>query len=257
MLQESLEKIERTQMLAKLGAGAIVTGATLGTAAVLTRAVFGTSALIRRIRKKDRFLLPDLPYSKKSLKPFLSPATLHYHHEKHHAAYVRRTRELVLEHGMEELTLEEIIRACIHESDLEELFQNAGQVYNHNLYWQCMRPKGGGKPSGRLMECIIRDFGSYELFREELIDAAANRFGSGWAWLALSGDTLKVVDTMNGENPLVIGMRPLLALDVWEHAYYLDYQNDRVRYVNAFLDHLVNWDFIQKRLIREWPGALR
>ncbi len=189
------------------------------------------------------FSLPPLPYDQAALEPTVSGNTLSFHHGKHHKAYVDKTNELAPKAGMENKTLVEIIKAAAGKDDAKVLFNNAAQVWNHTFYWHSMSPKGGGKPAGELAQAIERDFGSYNDFVKAFADAGATQFGSGWAWLVVDGGKLKVVKTANAETPLTEGKRPLITMDVWEHAYYLDYQNRRPDYIKAWLDKVVNWEF--------------
>lgn len=189
------------------------------------------------------FTLPELPYAKDALAPHLSAETLEYHHDKHHAAYVTNLNKLLAGKPEADLPLEQVILR----SD-GGVFNNAAQVYNHTFYWHCMRPSGGGRPTGELAEAIARDFGSFERFREEFASAATTQFGSGWAWLVLADGKLSVTKTSNADLPLKHGQTALLTIDVWEHAYYIDYRNARPKYIDTFLDHLVNWDFVAANL---------
>jgi len=186
------------------------------------------------------FTLPDLPYAKDALAPFLSQETLEYHHDKHHNAYVTNLNGLIegTEHAGH--SLEDIILAA----DQGPLFNNAAQVWNHTFYWNCMKPGGGGAPSGELAKAIDGAFGSLDDFKKELSAAAVGQFGSGWAWLVLENGALKVTKTGNADLPLKHGQTALLTIDVWEHAYYIDYRNLRPKYVETFLTSLVNWDFV-------------
>jgi len=185
------------------------------------------------------FNLPALPYDRKALEPYLSAETLDYHHGKHHAAYVANLNKLVAGKPEAGKSLEDIIR----NSD-SPLFNNAAQVWNHTFYWKCMKPNGGGEPAGALAAAIEKDFGSFAKFKEELANAAVSQFGSGWAWLVLEGGKLKVVKTGNADLPLKHDQTALLTVDVWEHAYYIDYRNLRAKYVDAFLGYLANWEFV-------------
>jgi Fe-Mn family superoxide dismutase len=194
------------------------------------------------------FELPDLPYDYEALAPYMSSRTLHLHHDKHHQTYVTNLNNLIAGTDLEQRSLEEIVRASHKDPAKAGIFNNAGQHWNHNLFWRTMRKGGGGKPGGELAKRIDRDLGGYEAFAEQFKQAAVTQFGSGWAWLAVDGDKLKVMKTPNGENPLVHGMKPMLGIDVWEHAYYLDYENRRPEYVAAFLNHLVNWDEVEAEL---------
>jgi Fe-Mn family superoxide dismutase len=184
------------------------------------------------------FTLPPLPYEKNALAPHLSAETLEYHYGKHHQAYVTNLNKLIEGKPEEKKTLEEIILGSEG-----GIFNNAAQVWNHTFYWQSMKPQGGGRPTGDLLAAIERDFGSFEKFTEEFSNAAATQFGSGWAWLVWDGGKLQVTKTGNADLPLKHGQKALLTLDVWEHAYYIDYRNARPKYIETFLGHLVNWDF--------------
>ncbi|MEK0085222.1 superoxide dismutase [Benzoatithermus flavus] len=194
------------------------------------------------------FQLPDLPYDYEALAPYMSSKTLHLHHDKHHQTYVTNLNNLIEGTEFASKSLEEIVTGSYGDPAKQGIFNNAGQHWNHNLFWRIMKKGGGGAPGGELARRINDAFGSFEAFKEQFKTAAVTQFGSGWAWLALDGDTLKVMKTPNGENPLVHGMRPILGLDVWEHAYYLDYENRRPEYVAAFLNNLVNWDEVEAEL---------
>jgi len=194
------------------------------------------------------FELPALPYPADALKPYMSAETFSYHHGKHHAAYVANLNKLIEGTDLANKSLEEIIKATFGDPDKVGIFNNAAQVWNHTFFWESMKPGGGGAPTGPIADKINADFGGYDKFAEAFKTAAATQFGSGWAWLVLDNGTLKVTKTPNAENPLVYGQTPLLTLDVWEHAYYLDYQNRRPDFINAYLEHLVNWDAANARL---------
>ncbi|MBD2184403.1 superoxide dismutase [Fe] [Aerosakkonema funiforme] len=194
------------------------------------------------------FTLPDLPYAANALEPYMSANTFSFHHDKHHAAYVNNLNNLIKDTELADKSLEEIIKASFKDSSKVGVFNNAAQVWNHTFFWNSMKPGGGGTPSGSLADKINADFGSFDKFKEEFKNAAATQFGSGWAWLLLDNGTLKVSKTPNAENPLAHGQTALLTLDVWEHAYYLDYQNKRPDFITTFLDHLVNWDFAAENL---------
>jgi len=190
------------------------------------------------------FTLPELPYAKTALEPHISANTLDFHHGKHHNAYVTKLNELIAGTELEGKSLEEIILAAAKKEIKGGIFNNAAQVWNHTFYWHSMTPNGGGKPSGELAKKIDEDFGSFEKFAEEFKAAGAGRFGSGWAWLVVGKDgKLKVTKTLNADLPMAHGETALLTMDVWEHAYYLDYQNRRPDYMGAFLGNLVNWNF--------------
>ncbi|MCP9912353.1 superoxide dismutase [Cyanobium sp. BA20m-14] len=192
--------------------------------------------------------LPALPYGLDALEPNISRSTLEFHHGKHHAAYVTNLNNLVAGTDLEAKSLEDTITAVAGDAGKAGVFNNAAQVWNHSFYWQCMKPGGGGQPSGALAEKINADFGSFEAFVEQFKAAGATQFGSGWAWLVLDGDTLKVTKTPNADLPLAHGQKALLTMDVWEHAYYLDYQNRRPDYMTTYLEKLVNWDFVAANL---------
>ena len=191
--------------------------------------------------------LPDLPYAKDALAPHVSADTLTFHHDKHHNAYVTKTNELISGTELENAALEDIVKAAAEKGD-QGLFNQSAQVWNHTFYWHSMSPNGGGQPTGDIADKIKEDCGSYEAFAEAFKTAGATQFGSGWAWLVLDGGKLAVDKTLNADTPLVHGKTPLLTMDVWEHAYYLDYQNRRPDYMQAFLDHLINWDFVNQNL---------
>ncbi len=194
------------------------------------------------------FELPTLPYTADALQPYMSANTFSYHHGKHHAGYVSKLNAAIEGTDMANKSLEEIILSTAKDPDKAGMFNNAAQVWNHTFFWSSMKPGGGGAPTGTIAEKITADFGSYEAFREAFKQAAATQFGSGWAWLVLDNGTLKVTKTLNAINPLVDGQTPLLTLDVWEHAYYLDYQNNRPGFIDVYLDHLVNWDAASERV---------
>jgi Fe-Mn family superoxide dismutase len=188
--------------------------------------------------------LPALPYDYTALAPYISKSTLEFHHDKHHAAYVNNYNGLVKDTPFDSQAIEEVIKAVAGDASKAGIFNNAAQAWNHTFYWNSIKPNGGGTPTGALADKITADFGSFEAFVDEFKKAGATQFGSGWAWLVLDGGTLKVTKTGNAENPLTTGATPLLTMDVWEHAYYLDYQNRRPDYINDFLTKLVNWDFV-------------
>lgn len=197
------------------------------------------------------FTLPELPYAKDALAPHISSETLDFHHGKHHNAYVVKLNELVADTEFAGKSLEEIILATAGDAGKAGIFNNAAQIWNHTFYWHSMKPNGGGAPTGALAEKINADFGSFEKFAEEFKNAGATQFGSGWAWLVLSKDgTLKVTKTPNAELPLTDGDTPLLTMDVWEHAYYIDFRNSCPNYMGAFLENLVNWDFAAENLAK-------
>ena len=191
------------------------------------------------------FELPNLPFASDALEPHISANTLSFHHGKHHNTYVTNLNNLV---GDTNKNLEDIIRESAGDPGKAGVFNNAAQVWNHTFYWNSMKPGGGGAPSGGVASGIDAAFGSLDKFKEEFKNAAVTQFGSSWAWLVVDGGTFKIVKTANADTPIVGGQIPLITCDVWEHAYYLDFQNRRPDYTQAFLDHLVNWDFAASNL---------
>ena len=191
------------------------------------------------------FELPPLPYAYDALQPFMSKETLEFHHDKHHQAYVTNGNKLLEGSGLEGKSLEEIVKASYSKN--AGLFNNAGQHYNHIHFWKWMKPDGGGtKIPGALAKAIDSDLGGYDKFKADFVQAGTTQFGSGWAWLGLRDGKLEITKTPNGENPLVHGGQPVLGVDVWEHSYYIDYRNRRPDYLKAFVDHLVNWDYVDQ-----------
>jgi Fe-Mn family superoxide dismutase len=188
--------------------------------------------------------LMSLPFAKDGLEPHISARTLEFHHGKHHNAYVENTNKLIKGTVLENEELETIIRKTARDSGKTGIFNNAAQVWNHSFYWQCMKPKGGGAPVGPIAERINADFGNFGAFAEAFKTAGATQFGSGWAWLVVENGKLQVMKTGNADTPVARGLKALLTVDVWEHAYYLDYQNKRPDYLTTFVDHLINWDFV-------------
>lgn len=194
--------------------------------------------------------LPSLPYAQDALAPHISAETLGFHHGKHHKTYVDTANRLIQGTGYEKLPLEEIIKQSAGKTDDKKIFNNAAQIWNHTFYWHSMAPQGGGKPSGKLAEKIAEDFGSFEKFSEAFNTAGTGQFGSGWVWLTLANGKLKILATANADNPLTHGEVALLVSDVWEHAYYLDYQNRRADYLATFLDKLANWKFAEENFAK-------
>jgi Fe-Mn family superoxide dismutase len=194
------------------------------------------------------FELPPLPYGKSALEPHMSAKTLDFHHDKHHRAYVTALNDLVKGTPLATKSLEAIIKETAKDDAKSSVFNDAAQTWNHTFFWSSMKPKGGGTPTGVLAQRIDRDFGSLAKFKEQFKQAAVGEFGSGWAWLVLDKNELKVTKTSNAMTPVALGQTAILTCDVWEHAYYLDYQNRRPDFVQAFLDHLVNWEFAAKNL---------
>ncbi|MBU0943648.1 MAG: superoxide dismutase [Proteobacteria bacterium] len=193
--------------------------------------------------------LPDLPYQKDGLAPHISSQTLDFHYGKHHNAYVTNLNKLIAETDLAAEALEDIIRKTAGVADKVGVFNNAAQVWNHTFYWHSMKPHGGGLPTGEIAKKIDADFGGYANFTEQLKNAGLTQFGSGWAWLVLKNNKLEIMKTSNADTPIAHGVKPLLTVDVWEHAYYLDYQNGRGNYLEAFITHLINWDFVNSHLV--------
>jgi superoxide dismutase, Fe-Mn family len=199
--------------------------------------------------------LSPLPYPTDALAPFMSARTLDLHHGKHHAAYVKKLNELLQDSPLANSSLEDIIRAAATDKSKEAIFDNAAQVWNHDFFWNCMTPDGGRKPDSDLMKQLEQDFGGYDHFAANFKHAAETQFGSGWAWLVLDGGKLKIAKTSNGDNPIAHGRTALLTIDVWEHAYYVDFQNRRPEFIATFLDHLVNWEFVAENFARAHEHA--
>jgi Fe-Mn family superoxide dismutase len=187
--------------------------------------------------------LPPLPWAENALAPHISAETIQYHYGKHHQTYVTNLNKLIEGTPQASKTLEEIVK-----SSEGGVFNNAAQVWNHSFYWNSMKPGGGGQPKGAVAEAINASFGGYDKFRQEFVAAATTQFGSGWAWLVKDGTKLALKKTPNAETPLTTSAKPLLTIDVWEHAYYIDFRTARPKYIDTFLDHLVNWDFANKNL---------
>ena len=194
------------------------------------------------------FELPSLPYANDALAPYMSSETLDFHHGKHHQTYVTNLNNLVKDTDMKDSSLEEIVVKSSKDSSMAGIFNNAGQHWNHILFWQCMKPNGGGSMPSELESRITSDLGGIDQFKEAFIQAGTTQFGSGWAWLAIDNGKLVVTKSPNASNPLVDGMKPILGCDVWEHSYYIDYRNKRPDYLKAFLDSLVNGEFVASQL---------
>lgn len=188
-------------------------------------------------------ILPPLPYAENALEPVISANTISFHYGKHHKGYVDNLNKLIAGTEYAGLSLENIITSTAEKAERTAIFNNAAQIWNHTFYWRSMIPKGGGEPPAALKQMIEASFGSVDACKKDLASAAVSQFGSGWAWLVLESGVLKVVKTANAGVPQTQGLKPLLAIDVWEHAYYLDYQNRRADYVNTVLDKLINWEF--------------
>ena len=194
------------------------------------------------------FELPSLPYASDALAPYMSSETLDFHHGKHHQTYVTNLNNLVKDTDMQDSSLEEIVVKSSKDPSMAGIFNNAGQHWNHILFWQCMKPNGGGSMPSELESRITSDLGGIDQFKEAFIQAGITQFGSGWAWLAIDNGKLVVTKSPNASNPLVDGMKPILGCDVWEHSYYIDNRNKRPDYLKAFLDSMVNWEFVASQL---------
>lgn len=212
-------------------------------AAAGTVAALSTGGLPGTVRAASPQALPPLPYPENALEPVITTRTIGFHYGRHHKGYVDNLNKLVAGTEYADWSLEKIVTGTAGRAEKSAIFNNAAQVWNHTFYWKSMRPNGGGEPPAVLKRQIEASFGSVEACKKELAGAALSQFGSGWAWLVLDGDKLKTVKTANADVPLTTGLKPLLTIDVWEHAYYLDYQNRRADYVNTVLDKLINWEF--------------
>ena len=193
------------------------------------------------------FLLPKLNYSNSALSPIMSEQTLDLHHGKHHQTYITNLNNFIKDSDYEKLSLEAIIKKSSNDKNAG-IFNNASQHWNHNLFWNCMKPNGGGKIPAKFEQKLNENFGSFEKFREEFINAGVSQFGSGWVWLSVKENKLIISKTPNAENPLIQNMKPILGCDVWEHSYYLDYKNKRPVYLQNFFDKLINWEFVDSNL---------
>lgn len=210
--------------------------------------IFGATFQPVYAQEKKPLILAPLPFEQSALEPFISSQTLSFHYGKHHAAYVDKANELLKGNPLETRSIEDIIKATAGKSDQTALFNNIAQAWNHAFFWQCLKSGGGGKPEGKLAKMIEENFGSFDKFKEEFMNSGKNLFGSGWLWLVKDGDKLKIIKTSNAENPLTAKQKPLFVVDVWEHAYYLDYQNRRVDFIKSVLENLANWEFATSNL---------
>ena len=201
------------------------------------------------------YVLPPLPYNDNALGAIVPASTIAFHYGKHHKGYVDNLNKLVAGTELAGMSLEKIITQTAGKADKVATFNNAAQIWNHNFYWRSMRPEGGGEPPASLLRMIESSFGSLDACKKELANAATTQFGSGWAWLVVDGNKLSVVKTANADLPLVRGLKPLLTIDVWEHAYYLEFQNRRADYVNAVLENLINWNFAAENMGAPQPAA--
>src|SRR5512135_300613 len=218
-------------------------------AGVASAARAGASPTLFQTRGERMIELPPLPYGESALAPHISQETISFHYGKLHKAYVDHANKMLEGTDLAGKPLEDVIKAAWGKPDKKGLFNNTAQVWNHTFYWKSLSPKGGGQPTGKLLDRIKSDFGDFAKFKDDLAKAAVTQFGSGWAWLVLEGGKLKVEQTPNAENPLTsAGKKPLLTIDVWEHAYYIDYRNKRPDYVNVVLDKLINWEFAAQNM---------
>jgi superoxide dismutase, Fe-Mn family len=192
--------------------------------------------------------LPALPFEKDALAPYVSANTLEFHYGKHHKAYVDNINNLISGTDLEQADLDTIIKKTVGDTARVGFFNNAAQVWNHTFYWKSLKPNGGGVPKGPVFDKITATWGSYDKFVQELKTAGTTQFGSGWAWLVMDKGALAITKTANADTPFAHGVKPLLTIDVWEHAYYLDYQNRRPDYLTAVIEHLINWDFANENL---------
>ena len=194
------------------------------------------------------FELPKLDYANDALSPIMSEETLDLHHGKHHQTYITKLNDFIKDFDMKNMSLEEIILKSSKEKSMGGLYNNASQHWNHNLFWKCMKPNGGGKIPPKLEKRLISDFGNVENFKNEFKNAGISQFGSGWCWLSINNDKLIISKTANAINPLIDNVKPILGCDVWEHSYYIDYRNRRPEYLDKFLENLVNWEFVESLL---------
>lgn len=195
------------------------------------------------------FELPKLDYAKNALSPIMSEETLDLHHGKHHQTYIANLNNFIKSTDLEQASLEEIIKKTANDKAKVGIFNNASQHWNHILFWKCMKPNGGGSMPAKLEKKVITDFGSVENFKKDFIQAGITQFGSGWAWLSVKNEKLVISKTANAVNPIIDNMKPILGCDLWEHSYYVDYRNRRPDYLNAFMEKLVNWDFVESQLV--------
>jgi len=193
------------------------------------------------------FTLPDLPFAKDALAPHMSAETLDYHHGKHHKAYVDKTNGMLAEKGLADASLIEVIKAAKEKGD-KGLFNNSAQIWNHSFFWQCLAPEGSTRPSGQLRDLINDSFGGEQALLDKLATESVNHFASGWGWLVLNGGKLEITSLHDADTPAVHGLVPLLTIDVWEHAYYIDYRNERPKFVKSVLENIINWDFVAQNL---------
>ncbi|HNR12941.1 MAG TPA: superoxide dismutase [Thermodesulfobacteriota bacterium] len=215
-----------------------------------TACLFLFGGLVTLLKAEPLHQLPPLPYAVNALEPVISARTIDFHYGKHHKGYVDKLNSLIAGTDLANMSLVQIIQTTSDQPDRKTIFNNAAQVWNHTFYWSCMKPGGGGEPPSDLKQKLDASFGSADECKAQLAKAATDQFGSGYAWLVLDGDRLRVTNTPNAENPMTQGLQPLFTIDVWEHAYYLDYQNKRADYVDGVLRKLINWQFIADNLTR-------
>lgn len=239
--------MERTQKEGGITRRTFIQGAMVG-AALLAHPGFVKPAWGKKDSGGPAWEVPSLPYPENALEPHISAKTVSFHYGKHHHGYATKLKELIQGSPFATMNLEEIVKATAGKAEHQAIFNNAAQVWNHTFYWRSLQPGGGGEPDVALTQRIIKDFGSPQAFMEQFRAAAVGVFGSGWAWLVEHAGALKIVQTSNADTPIAHGQKPLLTVDVWEHAYYLDYQNRRTDYVQAVLNHLINWSFAAKNL---------
>ena len=194
------------------------------------------------------FTLPKLDYAKSALSPIMSEETLDLHHGKHHQTYITNLNNFIKDTNLANKSLEEIVQESSKDKSKSGIFNNASQHWNHNLFWKCMKPNGGGKIPSKLEKRIVADFGSVDEFKKEFKNAGVTQFGSGWCWLSINNGKLVVTKTANAENPLIKNMKPILGCDVWEHSYYIDYRNKRPEYLDKFVENLINWEYVESLL---------
>ncbi len=217
------------------------------TALIATTEMTGFSSILEAASGQKPFTLSSLPYKQNALAPYISQKTIGFHYGKHHRGYVNKLNNQVANTKYAKMPLEKVIAETV---DRSPIFNNAAQVWNHTFYWNSMKRRGGGKPAEKLLKKIVSDFNSFESFKRVFADTAASQFGSGWAWLVFDRGKLRIVKTGNADTPIARGLIPLITIDVWEHAYYLDYQNRRKDYIAAYVNHLINWNFAEKNLER-------
>jgi len=239
MKNDGFSSLDRRDFLLRAGAAGAAIALALGKPGKIAAQGQAASAIS----------LPPLPYAQNALAPFISENTISFHYGKHHQAYVNNTVKMIAGTDLEKAALDDIIRKTAGRADQSVLFNNAAQVFNHTFYWNSMKPGGGGEPQGKIAARIQESFGSYQKFVEAFSGAAASQFGSGWAWLVQDGGRLQVIKTSNADTPITTQAKPLITIDVWEHAYYLDYMNRRADYIKAFVEKLLNWDFAEKNLV--------